>query len=269
MTIHELSGAWGTARVAELGGCVLSWRPAGGEDVLFVSRTAELTPGTMWHGGIPVCAPWFGAGQGDWEVPHVHGLVARVPWHTQSVEQDDDGARLVMTLSSADVDGVPGAQRYPDDLAYVLEVDVTAAALTVALTVSSPSRDVGVDLAFHPYLAVDATRTTLTGLEGITFQDPLNGWAPSVEDEVFAFDGLVDRVYATAPPLFVSDGARTRRLTNDGATSTVIWNPGEADAEVPADEAEDFVCVEFGNVRSRAVEIPAGGEHRLSLTIEV
>lgn len=269
MNIHELAGVWGAVRVAELGGCVLSWRSAGGEDVLFVSRDAELTPGTMWHGGIPVCAPWFGAGRGGWEVPHVHGLVARVPWHTRSVEQDDDGARLVMTLTSADVAEVPGATRYPDDLAYTLEVDVAASALSVALSIASPTTDVVVDLALHPYLAVDARRATVTGLEGVTFLNPLEGWASASEDEAFAFDGLVDRVYAAAPPLFLSDGARTRRLTNDGATSTVIWNPGTADAEVPADEAEEFVCVEFGNVRGGAVEIPAGGEHRLSLTIEV
>lgn len=269
MTIHELSGAWGTARVAELGACVLSWRPAGAADVLFMSRAAELTPGTMWHGGIPVCAPWFGSGQGDWEVPHVHGLVARVPWRTESVEQDDDGARVVMTLSSADVAAVQGADRYPDDLAYVLEVDVTAAALTVALTIASPSTDVRVDLALHPYLAIDATRATITGLEGVEFRIPAQGWATATDDDVFAFDGYADRVYDAAPPLFLSDGERTRRLTSSGATSTVVWNPGPEDPGVPADEAAEFVCVEFGNVRGGAVEVPAGGEHRLSMTIEV
>lgn len=268
MRTHELSGAWGTASITELGACLLSWRPRGGEDVLFMSRDAALAPGTMWHGGIPVCAPWFGAGQGDWEVPHSHGLVARVPWHTHSVEHDDDGAAVIMTLASRDVQGLPGADRYPDDLSYRLEVTVNASEVRLALSIDSPTTPVSVDLAFHPYLAVDATRATVTGLEGVPFADAAHGWASGVDDDSFTFEGHTDRVYGAAPPLFLSDGERTRRLTNEAATNTVVWNPGPEDARIAADEADKFVCLEFGNVREGAVRVPAGGQHRLTMTIE-
>ncbi|WP_040283039.1 hypothetical protein [Tessaracoccus massiliensis] len=269
MRIHELSGAWGTARVAELGGCVLSWRPAGGDDVLFLSQDAELTPGTMWHGGIPVCAPWFGKGQGDWEVPHTHGLVSRVAWATEVVEQNDDGAKVVMSLTSAAVAEIPGAGRYPDDLAYRLEIEVGRTSLTVALTITSPTREAGVDLAFHPYLRVDATRATISGLENTRYLDAAADWQPGHQDGEFAFDGHVDRVYAEAPPVFLSDGSRTRRLSSQGATRTVVWNPGPVNDQVAEGEWREFVCVEYGNVRDGAVTLPAGGEHRLAFTLEV
>ncbi|GAA4896916.1 D-hexose-6-phosphate mutarotase [Tessaracoccus lubricantis] len=269
MRIHELTGAWGTARVAELGGCVLSWRPRGGDDVLFVSAEAALTPGDMWHGGIPVCAPWFGAGRGDWVVPHSHGLVSRVPWRTDLVEQSDDRAKVVMTLGSADVAHLPGADRYPDDLGYRLDICMDASALTATLTITSPSSSVVVDQAFHPYLRVDATTVTVTGLEGVGFQDAADGWAPGSHDEPLTFDGRTDLVYESAPPVFINDGVRTRRLSSHGASRTVVWNPGEGNDQLPGDEWRQFICVEFGNVRTGAVTIPAGGVHRLAMTIEV
>ena len=269
MRIHELSGAWGTARVAELGGCVLSWRPAGGDDVLFLSQDAELTPGTMWHGGIPVCAPWFGKGQGDWEVPHTHGLVSRVAWTTEVVEQNDDGAKVVMSLTSAAVAEIPGAGRYPDDLAYRLEIEAGRTSLTVALTITSPTRETSVDLAFHPYLRSDPTQATITGLEGTAFQDAAHGWEPGRTEGDFRFDGHTDLVFAEAPSLFLDDGRRTLRLSHQGATRTVVWNPGPENSQVAEGEWREFVCVEYGNVRDGAVTIPAGGSHRLAFTVEV
>lgn len=267
--IHELSGDWGRVRVAELGGAVLAWQPAGRDDVLFLSRDAELTPGTMWHGGIPVCAPWFGQGQGDWEVPQGHGLVSRVPWVTDLVEQSDEGARVVLTLTSAAVAHLPGAGRYPDDLAYRLEIEADGSSLTIALTIHSPSREASVDLALHPYLRVDATRATISGLDGAPFRNASDQWRPGRQQGEFAFDGPVDRVYEAAPPLFLSDGERTLRLSHQGASRTVVWNPGPGTTEVADGEWAEFVCIEYGNVRSGAVTIPAGGAHRLAVTLEV
>ena len=268
MTIHELSGPWGSLRVAELGGCVLSWRPAGHGEILFLSSAAELTPGAMWHGGIPVCAPWFGQGQGDWQVPHGHGLVARVPWHTEAVEQSADGATIVLTLKAADTAHLPGADRYPADLAYRLEITAGAAALSVALTIASPTQDVTVDVALHPYLRLDATRASLTGLEGVGFQDALRGWATGTAEEPLTFDQHRDLVFDAAPSVFLSDGSTTLRLTNRGATRTVAWNPGPGSEGLPQ-EWDQFVCVEYGNVREGAVTIPAGEEHTLAMTVEV
>ena len=234
-----------------------------------MSRAAELTPGAMWHGGIPVCAPWFGRGQGDWDVPHGHGLVSRVPWATESVEQDDDGATVVLTLTSAEVAHLPGAGRYPDDLTYRLEIAAGAGALTVALEMASPTRETGVDLAFHPYLRSDPTQATITGLEGAAFQDAAHGWEPGRTEGDFRFDGHTDLVFAEAPSLFLDDGRRTLRLSHQGATRTVVWNPGPENSQVAEGEWREFVCVEFGNVRDGAVTIPAGGQHRLAMTIEV
>lgn len=266
MQTHQLSGAWGRGAITEAGACVLSWAPAGVGEVLFVSRGAEVVEGQMWHGGIPVCAPWFGQGQGDWAVPHTHGLVSRVPWRTVALEQADDAARARFAVDAADTAHLPGTARYPDDLTYRLDVTM-GASLSLALTVESPTREISIDEAFHPYLAIDASRAVVAGLEGVGFRDFAVGGSAGSETEPVRLDRHVDRVYDAASPTVLADGGREVALSADGAASTVVWNPGPGGSV--GDEWARFACVEYGNVQGRAVTIPAGGSHTLTLKIEV
>lgn len=269
MKIHDLSGDWGSLRLTELGACVLSWRPAGRDDVLLPPPPGDVVPGRMWHGGIPVCAPWFGVGRGAFEVPFPHGLVARVPWTTTSVVSDPDGARVVLDLSSADVAHLPGAEHYPADLGYRVEVSVGPRRLEVSLTIGSPSLDAVVDVALHPYLACDASSAVVEGLAGAHFRDFAAGAAPGVEDGAVAVGRHLDRVYSGAAPLRLIDATRTVRLSPAGARNTVVWNPGPAGLQVPEDGWRRFACVEYGCVQGDAVRIPAGGSHRLGLALSV
>lgn len=261
----HLSGPWGRGSITEIGGCVLSWAPGNRGEILFVSRDADLAAGAMWHGGIPVCAPWFGSGQGDWEVPHGHGLVSLVPWRIESVDEADDAARVTLAVDAADTAHLPGADRYPSDLAYRLEVTM-GASLTVALTITSPTSEVSVDEALHPYFVIDARRALVSGLEGVTFRDYAAGAEPEAEDVPVRLDHHVDRVYDGAPPTVLRDGERAVQVGGGGAASVVVWNPGPGGDQV-GEEWERFACVEYGNVQSRAVTIPAGGSHTLTMTI--
>ena len=51
-----------TAEIYLHGAQVTSWRPAGHEDVIFLSRQSQFEAGKAIRGGIPVCFPWFRAG---------------------------------------------------------------------------------------------------------------------------------------------------------------------------------------------------------------
>ena len=42
------------------GAQVTSWRPAGSEEVLFLSSKSLWEEGQAIRGGIPLCFPWFG-----------------------------------------------------------------------------------------------------------------------------------------------------------------------------------------------------------------
>src|SRR6185437_4754576 len=57
------------------GAHVTSWRPAGSEEVLFLSSKSRWEEGQAIRGGIPVCFPWFRKGRrssrsGAWICAH-------------------------------------------------------------------------------------------------------------------------------------------------------------------------------------------------------
>src|SRR5579862_3848357 len=56
------------------GAHITSWKPAGEEEVLFVSSKSRWEHGRAIRGGIPVCFPWFGGKADDPKAP-THGFV--------------------------------------------------------------------------------------------------------------------------------------------------------------------------------------------------
>lgn len=269
MEIHHLTGPWGTLRVAALGGCVLSWRPTGHGDVLLPVRDEDLVSGRMWHGGIPVCAPWFGTGRGAFEVPFPHGLVSRVPWRTVSVGTSDDAAAVRLRTCGADVAHLPGAHHYPADLVFDLAVAADRRSLSVALTVESPSMATVLDLALHPYFACDAAGAVVDGLSGVAFRDFADDARAGVDSGPVAVGRHLDRVYSGAPDLRLRDERRTQALSPAGARNTVVWNPGPRSGQVPGEAWRRFACVEYGCVQDDAVQVGAGGSHTVGLTVTV
>jgi glucose-6-phosphate 1-epimerase len=258
-----LDGDWGSLGVTRLGATVSSWRPRGVER-LFTAGDATPALGRMWQGGIPVCAPWFGqaVGQG-WAVPWSHGLVSRVRWDVVGVSDAAHEARVSLTTDAAATAHLPGADRFPLDLRYRLDIAADDRSLTMALTVASPTADAVIDAVFHPYLAADARGEAAEGLEGVAFHDYATG-ADGVDRSPVPLAGPIDRVYAGARPV-VLPGAELR-MDARGADTVVVWNPGPGTSKVPADEWADFACVEYGAL---ARPIPAGGELAIALTLTV
>jgi glucose-6-phosphate 1-epimerase len=56
------------------GAHLTSWRPAGAEEVIFLSSRSFWKEGRAIRGGIPVCFPWFRA-KADNPAAPAHGLV--------------------------------------------------------------------------------------------------------------------------------------------------------------------------------------------------
>lgn len=263
-TIHG-DAAEGSA--LDRGATVLSWRPRDHDEVLFVSREALVAPGDEIHGGIPVCAPWFGKGRDGVTVPHIHGLVRWVPWRLARADPD----RLAWELRQRDVAHLPGADAYPDDLTYRL-VARFGTTLEVRLTVTSPTTAFVLDEGLHVYLrAADVTACRVEGLEGATFRDFATGAAPDVEHEPVRFGHPVDRVYRHSGPATLVEGDRRVTVSQEGGSNVVVWNPGPGVDLLGfgEDEWRSMVCVEVGNVQQDAVVVEAGQQHTLTLRITV
>lgn len=257
--------------VYELGATVTSWAPAGREDVLWVSAESAYRVGRPIRGGIPICAPWFGAGRGDVPVPQAHGFVRAVPWHLTGARQDGPAVELTFVLGPADVAGQPGVERYPLDLGYRYTVRF-GEQLQVALTVTSPSSPLVLDEALHTYFAVSDVRTiSVRGLHGVGYLDKTAAGADGTQEGDVRFSAETDRVYAGAPVTEIVDGSRRTRLMPSGSASTVVWNPWADRAremgEFGDDEWTSMVCVETANALERAVDVPAGGSATLGVTI--
>ena len=254
-TKRHFSNAHCTAAALDRGATITSWHPHHGHEALFVNR--EANPDAEFHGGIPVCAPWFAWGREAEHKPTKHGLVRWVDWQFQGATQRTEGTRAVWTLAAEDTAHIAGADEYPSDLTYRYEVTF-GRSLDVALTVVSPTEDCVVDDALHSYFLVGAVQHAR--VEGVTVEPIV---ITDQHDEIY--------LGAAQGPLRIVTPDRTITITAHGAQDVVAWNPGEEYAAGLADFAGDewarMLCVEVGNVREHAVTVPAGGEHTLGMHV--
>jgi glucose-6-phosphate 1-epimerase len=83
------------------GAHVTSWKPARGEEVLFVSAESRWEDGHAIRGGVPVCFPWFGAKADDPKAP-AHGFVRAKAWQLESIAQAGDAVTVSMFTESSE-----------------------------------------------------------------------------------------------------------------------------------------------------------------------
>jgi glucose-6-phosphate 1-epimerase len=279
-------GGGAAAACSLLGATVTGYQPAGGAPVLFVSRSSAHAPGSAIRGGIPVCWPWFGPHPSDPTLPG-HGFVRTRLWSVEETETVEHGGPdapageapyTVLGLRLTDSDETrriwPNAfsarltVRLGADLDVTLEVEHTGDESDPPLVCSG---------ALHSYLAVgDATRISLTGLEGTRYVDKAGGGATRDQQGPVTIGAETDRIYLdTAGPVTVDDPALGRRLvvSKGGSTTTVVWNPWIERARAVPDLADDdylrFVCVEAVNTLGDSVTLRPGERHRLRTTLAV
>src|SRR5215469_9651297 len=70
----NISTAVGAGEIYLHGAQVTSWRQAGAEDMIFVSKRSHWEDGKAIRGGVPVCFPWFRGKADDPKAP-AHGFV--------------------------------------------------------------------------------------------------------------------------------------------------------------------------------------------------
>src|SRR3974377_930922 len=77
------------------GAHVTSWKPVGGEEVLFLSSRSRWEDGHAIRGGVPVCFPWFGGKANDPKAP-AHGFVRTKAWQLESIAQVGEAGQVSM-----------------------------------------------------------------------------------------------------------------------------------------------------------------------------
>lgn len=88
------------ASVALNGAHLLSWKPEGETEVLWLSDATSFKKGAAIRGGVPVCWPWFGPSEQQ-GLPS-HGFARNQQWTLKAHNEDDNGAVLTFELQAND-----------------------------------------------------------------------------------------------------------------------------------------------------------------------
>ncbi|MGM0569240.1 D-hexose-6-phosphate mutarotase [Marinobacter sp.] len=260
------------------GAHLVHFAPANEPNWLWLSPTARFEPGRAIRGGIPVCWPWFGVpGRNpgpvrsllaDADVP-AHGFARTAPWVLAELQETDSDVTVTLALDSSECPDPRWTGQARAWLRFRFRSDALSLTLTTENTGSQP---LAITQALHTYLPTpDVTRTTLSGLEGSTYLDTLDGWQPKRQQGKAGFAGETDRIYLAAPVITVHGGVRDCRLTAGGSASTVVWNPGPEKSlrlsDFPDDGWTGMLCVETANAVDDYRKLASGQSHSLTMTL--
>jgi glucose-6-phosphate 1-epimerase len=271
LTLAVLQSDKGSVRVALQGAQVLDWLPTGETaSVVWVSDAAVYQTGKGVRGGVPVCWPWFGAGEAG---KPAHGFVRTKLWSVEASGISDAGVWLRLFTQDDD------ASRALWDHAFKLSLTVTlGASLGIALTTNNTGdSDFAISEALHTYFAIgDVDRVQVTGLDGVHYLDKVLDMTEHTQTSDVAIVGEVDRVYVnTTSETVIVDATLGRDIiiSKTNSTATVVWNPGSEKekgfADMNTGDYRKMLCVESGTAGGDVVKVSAGSSHTLSVDYAV
>ena len=254
------------------GAQLTSWRPAGAEEVIFLSQHSQWEAGRAIRGGIPVCFPWFRNKADDPKAP-AHGFVRTKAWQLDSVEMQGDA--VLVTLSTASDEATRAWWPHDFHLTHRLTIgEELAQELVVSNTGNTSLR---FEEALHTYYRVggaDAVR--VQGLDGVDYLDNTDGNRKKQQEGDVVFGRQTDSAYIdTTHAVEIYDPLLRRRirLTKQNSRTTVVWNPWSTGAQtlkdLGGDEWRTMACVEASNIRDFAVDLLPGQLHTMTTIINV
>ncbi|MCG7515113.1 D-hexose-6-phosphate mutarotase [Vibrio sp. MMH1-50] len=236
--IHEKA----TAGIALHGGHVVSFTPAGKEDLIWMSEKAIFDGKAALRGGIPVCWPWFGR-----IAAPAHGFARTAEWELAEHRENDNG--VIVELALFPTEETHDIWPHMFDARLMVEISDQ---LKVTLKVTNiDDAEWTFSGALHTYLNVgDIKQAQTTGM-GPEYIDSLKEGEICQGGDVLQLTDTIDRVY-TQPEaqILVKDAVLNRTLSveNQGHNSAVLWNPWATGAQGMGDMAdngyETMLCVE-------------------------
>ncbi|MFZ1978535.1 MAG: D-hexose-6-phosphate mutarotase [Bacteroidota bacterium] len=272
--IAEISNLHASAAVSLYGAHVLSYRPKGTQEVLWLSKTSKFESGKAIRGGIPICFPWFGPHPADPQKP-AHGFARLLHWNVIKTFALPGGeTQLVLGLQSTETTW----KLFPFDFSAELVITV-GEKLEVTLIVSNTGNaPFTLSGALHTYFDVsDIDNITNDGLAGTEYYDGTQTDARKRQNESkLVIKQEENRRYMnTSNECIISDAAYERKIhaAKRGSSVTVVWNPGAETSKKLGDIHEGgyktFVCIEAVNAYNDIVTLAPNGHHSLSVILGV
>ena len=259
-----------TADISLHGGHVISFKPTGQEDVIWLSEKTEFCNDKAIRGGIPVCWPWFGR-----LAAPAHGFARTSQWHLVEHKETDNGVIVCLGLEESEATLAIWPFAFQARL-YVEVSETLKVTLDVCNTDDKPWTFSG---ALHSYFNIANIAESVTTGMGPEYSDSLQGGKICQGDKELQLTDTVDRVY-TQPEetILITDPANTRSISvkNAGDNSAVIWNPWSENSANMADMADDgyktMLCVEstyHANSLEEGKTLQPGESYQLSTEVEL
>jgi glucose-6-phosphate 1-epimerase len=254
------------------GAHLTSWKPAGKEEVLFLSSQSRWEHGHAIRGGIPICFPWFG-GKGDDPKAPAHGFVRTKEWQLESIAQVGDGVTVSM-FTESDEDT---KRWWPAEFRLVYRVTF-ASELRLELVVTNTGKTpLRFEEALHAYHRVGNILTTrVGGLYTVQYIDKTDSNRKKIQQGEIAIVSETDRVYLnTSDAIELEDPVlrRRTRVAKENSRTTVVWNPWVQKAHSLSDFADDewmqMICIETSNVSDFEVDLAPGRQHKMKALVRV
>lgn len=265
--IVEIKNKHGTALISLQGAHILSWIPAGGDEVIWLSEDAVFAKGKSVRGGVPICWPWFGPHESNADYP-AHGFARTTGWHTFCTETLDDGStRITFTTRPTD----KNKAMWPPETEVDCKITVGEKLEIDLVTQNNGAEPIVIGQALHTYFKVgDVSKVLLHGLDDTDYLDKLEGFKRKIQHGPVVIDEEVDRIYLNTTSECVIEDKQLQRnivINKCGSHSTVVWNPWQATAEKMGDLGKDgyknMLCVESSNAAEDVVTIQPGKKYHL------
>lgn len=269
-----------TAEVYLHGAQVTSWIPAGGSEVLFLSKHSQWQEGKAIRGGIPICYPWFRAktrtktrAKANDPTAPSHGFVRTTAWQIESITQQAGDVILSLVIPSSEAT----RKFWPYDFHLTHRITVGTTLKLELITRNTGAETFRIEEALHTYFRVgDVEKASVSGLDGAVFLDNVHGNSERTQQGDLVMTGATDNAYMdTRSAVTVIDPVLRRKLVTEKTNSatTVAWNPWQQGAASLSDLGDEewrgMICAEASNILRAAVEVAPGANHTFAATLRV
>lgn len=266
----QVTGSRAEGEVYLHGAQVTSWKPAGHDEVLFLSTKSRWQEGQAIRGGIPICFPWFRAKADDPKAP-AHGVVRTRSWRLESIVEDQRGVLVSMSIESDE----QTRRWWPAEFRLAHRV-VFGSELSLELVCSNTGKaGLRFEEALHTYNRVaDVANVRLQGLNTVHFLDNTDSNTEKVQHGDMKIGSATDNAFLDTHnnvDLIDPDLRRRIRLEKANSSNTVVWNPWREAAARLGDlgdgEWTQFLCIEASNILAGSVSLESGEEHKMTAVL--
>ena len=270
LPLIQITGSRAEGEMYLHGAQVTSWKPAGYDQVLFLSTKSRWQEGHAIRGGIPICFPWFRAKADDPKAP-AHGFVRTRIWQLESIAEDDSGVCVSMSIESDE----QTRRWWPAEFRLVHRV-VFGPELTLELVCTNAGKTaLRFEEALHTYNRVaDVANVRVQGLDTVHFLDNTESNTAKVQHGDVKIASATDNAFlGTQNKVDLIDPGLRRhiRLEKANSLTTVVWSPwregGARLGDLGDGEWTQFLCVEASNILAASVSLAPGEEHKMTAVL--